>query len=199
MMDCCLASCCQVWSPSASVWRTDTRSLGDIFWVKDRYSFEELSARFNLGVFSFLLAAQNSHEKLLFGSLADTTCWAVTFLCGFVRSSGYSSILQETHVLILSRTLDLILIGTRSSRNPFLRHFESIHRTYRTPRWLHCMKLKFDPNCTLCLSACLIWECPSVSFWRPVKENKLTVLIWRQSVLPSRDVPCCLSGTVCGT
>lgn len=75
----------------------------------------------------------------------------------------YSSILQETHVPILVDSLwrrgdipnfrpnfdwDTI---KQSSRNPFLQHFESIHRT---PRRLRFMKLRFDPNCTLCLSAC---------------------------------------------
>lgn len=81
-----------------------------------------------------------------------------------------------------------------ASRNPDHQqiHFNFIHRTYMTPRKLYSMKLKPDPNCTLCHTGeigtffHMIWECPGVSyFWNMVKESLSTLLNVSSPLSPS--------------
>ncbi len=52
-----------------------------------------------------------------------------------------------------------------------------------TPRKLHSMKLKVNPNCTLCFTGTvstfyhMILECPGVAnFWKTVQENLSTIM-----------------------
>ena len=72
-----------------------------------------------------------------------------------------------------------------ASRNPDHQqiHFNYVHRTYLTPRKLHCMKLITDPLCSLCSMKAsgtflhMMWNCPPVSqFWSKVAA-KLSELV----------------------
>ncbi len=59
-----------------------------------------------------------------------------------------------------------------AARNPDHQqiHLNFIHRTYMTPRKLYSMKLKPDPNCTLCLTReigtffHMIWDCQFLEY-----------------------------------
>ena len=63
----------------------------------------------------------------------------------------------------------------QSSRNPDHQqvHLNFIHRTYMTPRKLCSMKLKDNPNCTLCFPGTvgtffhMIWEWLVATRWKP--------------------------------
>lgn len=91
-----------------------------------------------------------------------------------------------------------------ASRNPDHQqiHLNFIHRTYMTPRKLYSMKLKLDPNCTLCHTGeigtfyHMIWECPGVAnFWNMVKKNLSTILNVSVPLSPSVFILNDLSGT----
>lgn len=108
MMDCCLAS-----APSSPVTvciglTEGIRSLGDIFWVKGRYSFEELSVRLNLQCFYFYLQLRTAMKTFCLvpwqTALVEQShlrCTLLKVLCEAqdirrIASKLYSSILQET-------------------------------------------------------------------------------------------------------
>ena len=178
-------------------------SLGDIFGDRGLYSFEELTFRFNLqhSTFYFYLQLRTAmktygvpwqgpleeHSLIKLLHQARESRKIVSKLYRYFLEKSYCTLPVNAswRADIPDLDPDFSWDGVwetvkQSSRNPDHQqiHLNFIHRTYMTPRKLYCMKIKDNPNCTLCTTDTvgtffhMIWECPGVEhFWRIVQSE----------------------------
>lgn len=182
--------------------------LSDIYDNRGLCSFQEIKSAFNLPGSSFffylqLRSALKAHGvpwqqpipvhplyKLL--TVQGKNRGMVSTLYNFFLEASYDNLQldrvwrRDCPVLDTDFSWEGVWSSIKeASRNPDHQqiHFNYVHRTYLTPRKLHCMKLIDDPSCSLCTMKALgtfmhmMWDCPPVTlFWTKVASGMSRVL-----------------------
>lgn len=186
----------------------DVRSFGKIFGDKGLLSFEDLCVQSNLQRSTFFFYLQLRTAMKTYGVPWQTPLTVHPLLKVLNSTSGSKGLISKLYLHILEEMYVPLQLDTCwrtdlsnlppdfnweavwdsvlcSSKNPDHQqiHLNFVHRTYMTPRKLYNMKLKADPNCTLCHTNSvgtffhLVWECPGVfNFWKAIRNGLSTLL-----------------------
>lgn len=184
------------------------RSLGNIFGENGLLSFEDLCVHFNLQRSTFFFYLQLRTAMKTYGVPWQAPLKDHPLLKLLNCNRGSKGFISRLYVHILEEMYAPLHLDTCwktdipnlppdfdwdaawdsvlcSSKNPDHQqiHLNFIHRTYMTPRKLYNMKIKADPNCTLCHTNSvgtffhLVWECPAVFYFWEVVRNCLSILL----------------------